>query len=76
MMSSTPPLYRLTGGSVKDIPHPDADWSGFIRKVKYYSQLQGMVFCPVEKRMKYWIDVLELRKIYQAKAFSYSCSIS
>lgn len=66
---------RLSGGNAKLIPHPDADWNEFIRTVRSLNKEQGLILCPIEKRMKNWIDVASLKKAYSPKSVIRNCTI-
>jgi hypothetical protein len=53
------------GGSVENYPHPEADWSAFIRCVQNENSRLPLVWDPVSKRMKPWVDTKALTSLFK-----------
>ena len=69
--------YLFLGGNVDQLPHPGADWNVFFNKIKLLCAREPEVFCPTEKKLRPWVNLMELQKAYglvEAKS-SKSCSL-
>lgn len=64
--------HMILGGNLADYPQPEADWVGFNRMLKTRNESAGMIWSPVERRLRPWVEPTAL-----AKAFGQSggCSI-
>jgi hypothetical protein len=52
------------GGSKDKFSHPEVDWNKFINEVKNENSKLPLVWCPITKKMKPWIDTNKLARIY------------
>ena len=57
-------INRFLEGKVSALPHPGADWSAFLQKVKELNATAPKVFCANTEKMKPWLDTKKLAKIY------------
>ena len=67
----------VSGGDAKALPHPDEDWAAFFSIVKAHSQAEGLIWDPITKTMREWVDLKKLQSMYGATTSgSSSCTIS
>lgn len=69
-------IRSVGGGDVKSIPHPDEDWGVFIAAVKTKSQEEVLVWDPLAKQPKEWINMKKLQDIYGTSSSSSTCVMS
>ena len=58
-------LKLLFGGkSIDDLPDPLHDWKNFHTGLTHVVKNGGLVWDPVDKKLKHWIDLKALDRIY------------
>ena len=60
----------LFGGDMNDIPDPVTDWMQFIAYVESRLQVEDPQWNPIKKKMKPWMSVKRLNKIYNGPGCS------
>ena len=55
-------LLAAPGSDQAPLPDPEADWETFVQSVATAQHDLPLVYCPVNKQQRSWINVLELRK--------------
>eukprot|EP01035_Chromulina_nebulosa_P019852 gene19852-25802_t len=64
-------------GKVSALPHPGADWVAFLQRVKQLNASTPKVFCANTEKMKPWIDINKLARLYASGNGSSSvCALS
>jgi hypothetical protein len=68
----------LAKGDTRAMPHPEADWEGFLAKVKEANDRDPPVFDPLTLSLKPWIKIPEMCSVYKRKdtTKSAACTIS
>mmetsp|Transcript_30798 Transcript_30798/g.51526 ORF Transcript_30798/g.51526 Transcript_30798/m.51526 type:complete len:128 (-) Transcript_30798:329-712(-) len=67
----------VSTGEIKSIPHPDEDWALFLSVLKEKNDAEALIFDPLTKTMKPWINIAKLQQVYgKGHAGSTSCTIS
>lgn len=67
----------MSGGDAKSLPHPDEDWAAFFSMVKAHSHEEGLIWDPLTKTMREWVDLKKLQSMYgSAASGSSTCIIS
>jgi hypothetical protein len=59
--------YLFLSGDLKQLPHPDEDWSAFSSRIKELSASVPLVFDTISNSMKPWVDMKQLNKIYKSE---------
>jgi hypothetical protein len=52
------------GGKIDDYPHPELEFDAFLHKIESKNASAGMVWDPIDKRDKHWIDTRKLTAAY------------
>jgi len=50
---------------VDAIPHPAVDWQDFITAIRGFNKTTPMIFDPISKTMKPWVDIGKLNSIFK-----------
>lgn len=64
---------------IQEFPHPDLDWVAFVRAIKQANNSNKFVFCPIQNKMKPWINIKQLEKCFNRNKRSinnYECLMS
>ena len=57
----------LFGGNVSEIPHPDANWKGFLEFMKTINSKVPMTWCPVKLTSQPWFLINKISEKYGGK---------
>lgn len=68
-------IFRLFGGKVSSLPHPDGNWDSFIQAVAAATEALGVVWDPIKQVNHPWIRIEKLTKIYSHESKS-KCIVS
>ena len=55
-------LLAPSGDGLATLPDPAGDWETFVQAVSTAQQEVPLVFCPVKKQLRPWLNVFELRQ--------------
>lgn len=55
---------KLFNINIHDIVNPEENFQEFLNKLKYFVNIENLVFDPVKKRMNKWIDINQIDYIY------------
>ncbi len=62
--------------NARALEHPDEDWDAFMKSVKNGLKTHKMVWDPIEKQLRPWINVSNLEKKYGPSKGSSACEIA
>ena len=54
----------LLGGNVSEIPHPEANWKGFLELIKTMNAKPPGTLCPVKLTSQPWLSINKLTDKY------------
>jgi hypothetical protein len=57
-------------GDHESIPHPQADWQGFLRRVKALNTSSQPTYNPLTKKNEPWVNIKGLTKLYGKQSSS------
>ena len=60
------------GGKLDDYPHPELDFTHFMEVVNKKNAATGVVWDPLEKKNKHWMDARAVTAVYGKQG----CTIS
>jgi hypothetical protein len=64
------------GGLLKDYPHPEVDFEGFVRFIEKKCAAVRPTWDPVSKEHKPWIDTRKLVQVYGPQPACSPCTIA
>lgn len=64
LFSAQTHLYRLFGGSPRELPHPETDWKKFESTVMTASDTAPFVWNPLTRREERWLNYKLWKKLF------------
>ena len=61
---------------MKSLPHPDEDWGQFVAALKAKNTAEGLVWDPLAKQPREWVNMKKLQDTYGKSSSSVACVLS